>query len=371
MKIGIMSYQQVRNFGAVLQNYALQKTIEKLNNAEVETIDYRCRYLDKGYNKRMLHNGSRGIVNYSMKDLIKFIKIYPLYIKREKIFEDYLNAHLKRSSIIREREELKKIKDEYDYFIVGSDQVWNLEIIHDDFSYFLDFVDDPRKKVSYAASVCWKYTHQKKKEVLYTYLNDFKYISVREEKDALKLKEGINKNINVNIDPTLLLTSKEWKYAETEVVKKPHEYILFFELLDANVAADLARMRAKELNIPIVYISSDDKTWKHKDMIHIHNVSPGQFVNLLRNAQSVYTNSYHGVMFSLLFHKPFYCQQTYGDKRMEDALKLVGLGNYYIRDEFGINLLSDMESLWYSFENTLSIKRKISIEYLEKCFIND
>lgn len=365
MKIGILSYQQVRNFGAVLQNYALQKALESINNAvEVETIDYRCKYLDNGYNKRMLTEGRKGILDYSIKDLVKSMIVYPLYKKREKVFESYLTNHIKRSSTIRDKNELIMLNESYDYFVVGSDQVWNFEIILDDYTYFLDFVNDSKKKISYAASLCWKYSHEKNKDLLIKYLGDFSAISVREEKDAIKLKSYIKNIVNVNIDPTLLLTTEEWNKAEEEVENIPEKYILFFELLNANVAVDLARSKSKELNIPIIYISSDDKPWKYKDMIHIHNINPGQFIRLVENSSYVYTNSFHGVMFSLLYHKPFYCQQTNGDRRMEDALKLVGIGDFYIRDAYGINMLNDSDQLWESFEKKVKEQREISKLYL-------
>ena len=99
MKVGILSYQQVRNYGAVLQNYALQTFLNSLPNIESETIDYRCEYLDKGYNRRMLHEGQRGILNYTIKDAVKYVMVLPLFKKREKIFETYLSSHIKRSNL--------------------------------------------------------------------------------------------------------------------------------------------------------------------------------------------------------------------------------------------------------------------------------
>lgn len=363
MKVGILSYQQVRNYGAVLQNYALQTYLNSLPGVDAETIDYRCDYLDSGYNHRMLHEGQRGLLNYTIKDIVKYIMALPLFYKREKIFEKYLSNHIRRSENLYRRDNIDTCKNKYDCFVVGSDQVWNLEIIHDDFTYFLDFIDDTNKKVSYAASICWKYVHTCNENKIKNMLNKFCGISVRETKDADILNNLSLKNVNVNIDPTLLLSSEQWENAE-EYIEKPARYILFFELLNAGVAANLAREKSKALGIPVIYISSDDKPWKYKDFFHIHSVNPGQFLDLVKNAEEIYTNSFHGVMFSLLYHKSFYCQMTNNDKRMVDALDLVGLNNHYIRDSYGIKLLDSDQRIWDDFERGVSSQRTISKQYL-------
>ena len=363
MKVGILSYQQVRNYGAVLQNYALQTFLNSLPNIESETIDYRCEYLDKGYNRRMLHEGQRGILNYTIKDAVKYVMVLPLFKKREKIFETYLSSHIKRSNKVYYRDDIAYCKNDYDFFVVGSDQVWNLEIIHDDLTYFLDFVDDQNKKVSYAASICWKYVHDCNSGLIVNMLSEFGGISVREKKDAEVLKKLSLKNVNVNIDPTLLLSLNQWEKAE-EIIKKPERYILFFELLDAGVAASLAKEKSKALDIPVVYISSDDKPWKYKEFLHIHNVNPGQFLDLVKNAEEIYTNSFHGVIFALLYHKDFYCQQMNNDRRMEDALQLIGLTNYCSKDNYGIRIQNSDQNTWNDFEKGVDIQRAISKKYL-------
>jgi hypothetical protein len=367
MKIGILSFHYVRNYGAVLQNFALQTFLsESFSNFQVETIDYRCKYLISNYNKRILTNSKASILDYSIKDCGKFLINIPHYFRREKNFKKFINKNIKLSRKVKSKKTLGSFFQSYDAIVSGSDQVFNVSITKDDFSYFIDSSQYHGYRLSYAASMCWNSCHESLKPFFIPKLLKFDAISLRESVDALHL-ENNNINSSINVDPTLLLSRDQWIKIE-EKCGCPKKYILFFELINSPQAADLAREKAKEENVPLLFLSSDDKPWKYKDMIHMENISPQQFIFLVHNCSMVYTNSFHGLMFSLLFQKPFYCQSSFNDKRMIDSLDSIGLKGAYKRDDYGVSILDSSTYDSFQLVDHLEEKKHSAISFFLTAF---
>lgn len=364
MKIGILSFHYVRNYGAVLQNYALQTFINKLDGAECFTIDYHCKYLEKYYNKRILTNGKTSLLDYSIKDIAKYLLAIPFYFKRDRIFKKFISSNIRLYKKNVQKSKLKNLCSDIQCFISGSDQVFNPKITKDDYSYLQDFVSGESLKISYAASGCFEAQSNELFNVC-AFLKKFSCVSVREEKDAKILKQ-YSVNACVNLDPTLLLSEKDWESLETEV-KLNKKYVVFFELIDAPYAAQKAIQYARENKLDVVFFSSDDKIWKYRNnMHHLNCVSPSEFIYLIHHSECVFTNSYHGMMFSIIFHKPFFCQTTFNDKRMPDALNMCGLGNSYSQSEYGVEIKDPAIYSNPSFKTQLEEEICKSKAFLEK-----
>lgn len=211
-KIRIITFHNAHNYGAMLQAYALSKKIENMDN-QVEFIDYRNKNVE---------NGNR-IININKNKLIKSILSNIVYYNKNRRRYNNFNKFMNQNLQLTERrydnvEELKQDSPKADIYITGSDQVWNKDIVGSiEDSYTLNFGDDNVKRISYAASIGKSIIAEPDKNVINHKLERIDYISVREEDAKHALSQIVNKNIEVVLDPTLLIDKKEW---ESEIKRK-------------------------------------------------------------------------------------------------------------------------------------------------------
>ena len=282
-KVGILTFHDADNLGAVLQAFALQTTLMEKCGSEAEIVDYKC---DKILSTKRVKKPK------VLKDFIK----YPLmgvyyWIKRRgfsKFRKEYLNCSSKSYN-------LKTINNElpYDMLISGSDQVWNTECSGNDYTYFLGFWG--AEKISYAASIgSHKFTAEESQKIT-EFIKDFKAVSVREESAKAELERIGISGAEVQVDPVVLLKSEEWqKYKTKRLCKKP--YVLVYLVLPDNTVLDCAKKYAKKHGLKVICNK------KNAEFI-LHN-SPSEFLSWVYNAECVFTNSFHGTAFSLIFNKP-------------------------------------------------------------------
>ena len=219
MKIGIITYHFARNYGAVLQCYALQKYLEKEKN-EVIIINY---IEEKQRKNNSVFNRKKGIRN-----LVDNIILLPLAFyrtKKDKKFKNFINEKLNCSKELHTIKELEVyLKEEnFDYIISGSDQVWNPHIKDFSKAFFLPF-KIKSKKVTYAASI----GNATEEDLLNykEYIKDFDYISLREENSKNIIENIIDKEISIVLDPVALLEKIEWDKLCTN--NKKNNYLLCY-----------------------------------------------------------------------------------------------------------------------------------------------
>lgn len=301
-RIGILTFHRAANYGAVLQAYALQKTLAK-NQFEAEIIDYRCKFIEEYYKPIMLFHPR------NIKRLIAAIlyngMVFP---KRDKYFS-FLVRHssLSQQSYYSE-DELKKTNDYYDAFIAGSDQVWNYKTAGFDKAYFLAFVNNQSKKISYAASIGLSSIPEQYIAEYKTLLSSFHNHSVRESDGQNIIESLLNRASTVDLDPTLLLTQNEWRaIIDTKEIRKglqsPDKYILLYTISENKELRNYAIKIAREQNAKILYINN---RWHHvAGVTNIRYASIDEWLYLFLNAEAIITDSFHGTAFSVNFHKPF------------------------------------------------------------------
>lgn len=314
-KIGILTFHGADNLGAVLQTFALQNTIEKNFSDSVKVIDYRCETVEI---TKFVKKPS------SVKELIKYIPMSIYYGIKRRSFNKFRKIHLNLSQRC-DKFNISKITSDYDVFITGSDQIWNPGCSGDDYTYFLDFLKYPALSASYAASIGpYKYNSEERNKVA-SLLENYDYISVREQSGAEQLKEMGIKNVSVNPDPVTLLSPDEWKpYMSKRLCKQ--KYVLVYLILpDVNVTT-AAEKYAKEHNCKIIN--------NKKSIEFILKNSPSDFLSWVYNAECIFTNSFHGTAFSLIFNKPLGADVTLSDgginNRVNDFLKCTGAENCII-----------------------------------------
>lgn len=335
-KVGIITILKVNNYGAELQAFALQRKLN-LMGYDAEIIDYLF-YKHKDYRKEKI---ARPFYSYPFKKKIKE-KILPIYEwlrnlpyckalnARNKGFEDF---HCQNTRFSQETytsySQLYNKPPEYDFYCVGSDQVWNPYCYTSLNPYFLTFVSGNKKKVSYASSFGVAEIPGQAVESYRSGLKDFDHISVREETGAAIVKRIIGKDAIVVADPTLLLSRDEWlRIAKFDKVPQ-EDYLLLYVLKDSNYITKIAQKIAKEYGFKIVRIckSTYRQDSKRSGILDIIDAAPDDFVGLFSRAKMVLTNSFHGTVFSNIFHRDFYSVLPIGkdnNSRIVDLLNKIG-----------------------------------------------
>ncbi|CQR70528.1 Polysaccharide pyruvyl transferase [Sporomusa ovata DSM 2662] len=301
MRVAMITYHRALNYGAVLQAYALQQTIKSLGNSDRDVcklLDYKCPAIeDMGV---LVHWDKRII-----KDLIKYIPYSKVMESKKKRFAAFVSNHLDVQKL--DNNDLKSINDYFDVFITGSDQLWNYSVCGDDDTYFLNFVEDERKKYSYAVSLGMLKSFEQYEQRIKKNLHGFSCISLRENICGEKLST-LGCAIRADIDPTLLWDTEKWE-EEFLLENTEGEYILIYCVAPPRELIEIARKLATQTGLKVVFLTDlIAAKYKYHDFTIKYGQGPEDFLALIKNAQYVLTTSFHGAVFSIKFHKKFYAE---------------------------------------------------------------
>lgn len=329
MKIGILTFHAAHNYGSMLQNYALQQVLIKLGH-QPETINLRTELQKEIYDfflpfckmKDKKHIARRIIFRPWKKSLLK----------KFQLFEQFLSNELSLSNEIAEYGQLNTLLS-YDGYIIGSDQCWNVAADDFDWSYFLDFTPDSSRRISYAISAGPhpKEAYAEKADYvprIKENLNRFDAISVRDNDTKAEIDAIVEgaKEVNVHVDPTLLLTADEWsKLAGDEpLIKKP--YVFFYNPYWIGNVFEQAVELGKITNLPVVNsVPNMVALVKRMKFEKYFESGPKEFLNLVKNADYVVGRSFHLMVFCAIFHKKFIAIDGMGDSRISELLRKTGL----------------------------------------------
>ena len=324
-KIAIITYHFSDNFGSILQSYALQTAIQK-EGYECDIIDYRKPEVKKLY-QILKPNTSKYNIVMNIYSILYYMKLK----KRKMRYEQFRTDKLKLTQTRFEyAQELNELNEQYDAFVCGSDQVWNTGIIDFDLSYVLHFAT--QKRVSYAASCGSKRQKEENIRLLIDDLNKFSHISVRESAAQDVLEKFVTQDITVDVDPVLLLERTRWEKLSTERLIK-EKYILCY--FPGGTPADgdkISAEYAKRNKCKRVILMPE---WRNlfKKGIKEYAAGPIQFLNLIKNSEHVFTSSFHGTAFSIIFNKPFSVVSFNNnlDERIVTLLQVCNMENNMIR----------------------------------------
>lgn len=357
-KTGILTYHRSINYGAVLQAYALRHTIHKLGY-DAEVIDYGKIGQDK-----LFYWSTHSIKALIGSIINNFLRLFGerKRLKNFKFFSENIIGISSKHYF--QREELIKDLNQYEHIITGSDQVWHPIICEDDMTYFLDLPISPNQKIAYAPSFGVKKLSKEQETKYKPLLQQIDHLSIREEAGKEILKSLLNKEVPIVVDPTLLCDAQEWdKIAISPKNKK--KYILFFTVLgEPEGSKEFVYELSKKFNYDIIKIGDirDLLNFKYKTGRYS---SPQEFIGLIKNAQFVITNSFHGTVFSIIYRKNFFTFLNKNDRnsRLESITQILGLEN---RLKKGISKLPDnLETDYTQAEIKLNILKKQSIDFLK------
>lgn len=292
--------------------------------------------------------------------------------KKHELFESFLANDLTLSSAeYSTLKELEQASFHYDYYISGSDQIWNTFCFDFDWAYFLPFVTSARK-IAYAPSMGPKAkieVFEKHGCKIQELTDKYDAVSVREKGTALRLKDFTGKNYPINLDPTLLLPKEEWdKFInKNPLIKEP--YILLYTPFYDEVAFNQACILSKQLGLKIVVTQtygSVDRNWLYKPTFYPYlSCGPKEFLNLCKNATYIIGKSFHLVVFSILLQTPFFILEGMKDSRIANLLRLVGLESRSInKDNSSFDLTNNID--FEEVNSCLEEARESSLHWLKK-----
>ncbi len=365
MKIGILTFHASHNYGSMLQAWALQKYLNT-HGHDAETINLRTKAQQDKYNFPL--RPVKGKLRSFVSSMVNPLGVYHA-CKKWKLYEKFIRENLRLTE--KTYKSWKEIISDlpslgYQCLITGGDQIWNMTCKDFDKSYFLPSKLPGIKKMSYAPSsgnFLSRITEEQTTFIKET-LSDYSCISVRETSMQSFLSELINTNIEVTVDPTLLLNSNQYEefISEEPIVKG--KYIFYYSPSRKVYAEKLAMKIGRQLGMPVY--TAFPRLMRNYGLEVVPEAGPAEFLNLLKGASLVIGKSFHLVVFSLLFHKEFIAVDGDTDARMKNILTKLQIperGQVNEDNYKTVNLPSiDFEKV----DALLRVEREFSEKYLEK-----
>lgn len=365
-KVGIITFQNSYNCGSMLESYALQNYLKKMK-IDSELIDFSSQGQKEMYGTYFKSN--------SLKNIVKNIIIFP-HIKKirknNEMYKKFLKDNLITSKKINTEDDFKNL--DYSSVIAGSDQVWNVTIPDYDKAYFLQWVKNA-KKIAYAPSFGAKnpVKYANNLEEIKEMIADFDYLSIRENNGKKWIYDMIKRDVPVLIDPTLLLNADDYEIIVSKDMNINYKYIFLYCPSFKTDICKFVKKISDKYNLPVI-------AWSAKSF-YVKNIgklgfklpeyeNPSSYLYLIKNAELVFTTSFHGTIFSTIYKKKFFTiknGEMYGDDdRVMTLINNLGLQDRLLEYKFDNNFdyLKDVD--YSNYDNELIKNKKIAENYLKE-----
>ncbi len=382
-KIALVTCYFQHNYGSQLQALATQMIFDKLGlENETIRIDGLRPEINKAKYKYFLSkifdlNTVRDKMATVRKQIAK--RTNPEYARnlaaRDRIFSHFAETKFKLSELYASKAELGKNAHSYGAFVVGSDQLWLPSNISADY-YTLNFVPEDVKKIAYATSFGVSQLPHKQAEMAKYFLNRLDAIFVRETSGQKLIKQLTGKEVPLVCDPTLLFTAEEWNKQAPATQRIKENYILCYFLGNNPEQRSFAKKLAAALNCQIVQLPNLDEYIKSDEGFAdypLYDVSPLDFIALIRDAKFVLTDSFHCTVFSTLFEKPFFSFRRYNNdsqvstnSRIYSLLDTFGIPERLLRGNEEISQCVKMQIDFTQVHHNIDLLRQKSIGYLKQ-----
>lgn len=351
-KIGIFTWHYYQNFGSALQCFALQSILESMGE-DVKVINYR--------------NPKFGSVNIFKENICYILApILQCVSKRFKLSNLlFRKKYINETRLVRTSEEICEISKHFDVIVYGSDQIWAPNLLNT--IYLGEHVDSTVRKISYAASIGLNNIPD---NLLPTYkylLGSFYKIGIREQEGKDLIKAKCDMDSTVVLDPTLMLDVQIYSNMQRKVngIKQP--YLFCYFLNTEHHYKDRVQKYAYKHNLQIIGVS--DQTTDNEWMTRLTGLGADQFLWLINHAETIMTDSYHGSIFSLLFHKNLWIFQRFDEENpICQNSRIRQLNTYFnlsSRIIYGESTVEESLPIDYEyFESKLNRLRASSIDFL-------
>lgn len=339
------------NYGSLFQYYALEKTLIRMG---FHPYWLRYRINSKVSLKGLIKKRIKIVFNIKgEREKRKILEKFSIFIKN--------NLEVSQREYYSEKE-LKKNLPEADYYITGSDQVW----AGSDPVNYLCFVPDEKKRISYAASFGKKTIPDYQLTLIKPWLKRFDSVTVR-EKSGVEICGKIGINARHTVDPTLLLNKDDYPYS-TQYENKKYNLLYFLNINDKkDFPFEIVDELKKSAEIKIVAgVSNIDDFVENQ---YLEYFSPEDWLGAYKYASCIFTNSFHGTVFALIFHKPFWVFLQKGksegqNERILSLLQMVNLENRICDNDIGSLIHNKID--WEKVDDILKKEREKSIRYLKE-----
>lgn len=372
MKIGIITFHASDNCGSELQAYALQYILENHFNAEVEIINYRSKKQRDMYSLFVPISRFRDVLRNVLR-----VFMFPILYKEQKGYRKFWRYYHLSNYEYADSNELQNIDGKYDVIVCGSDQIWNYNAGDYSDSYLLDFVHKS-KKVGYAVSMGQAILNNSPKntEKYKRMIADFSALSVREFKSQPMLQSLSPVPVDICLDPTFLLDSNLYikMSGNNRLIKE--KYIFCYAFTYHKQFCDNVINISNRLGLPVYMMDRKQYYIKRVFMSGIKltpMAGPEAFLNVFRNAEMIFTTSFHGTAFSVIFQKKFwYLNETggEGDGRATSLLRQFGLMHRYVTPTQIQEIVDLNEPInFVEVEKKLKELREHSLDYIKNNII--
>ena len=352
MKIGIVTQPLHNNYGGLLQNYALQQVLKRLGH-EVKTIDFVGRTSFTRYLLSICKQLLISVLKCRRPQIRPYVAI-PTF--RNPIMADFVNNHIDRTRIVHSYNKKIINEEHFDAIITGSDQVWRPIYNMNIEDMYLKFVPNSIKKIAYAASFgvdTWEYNAKLTKRCA-KQAKRLDAISVREATGVELCRTNLGVNAEHVLDPTILAGAEAYKPLLKENTEQ-QDYLFAYILDIAPEKQSYVESIAKSKGLKTIIKSADKNA----------TLSVEDWLSMIANSSMVVTDSFHGTVFSILFHREFYSivNIARGGTRFASLLKPLGL-DYRKGDVSQLQSLESSSIDWKQVEHILDKHRQDSMKFI-------
>lgn len=370
----LTKYYKNYNYGGMLQGYALHKIVNDLGYS-CDIVSYDVWDNSNPVYKNVLQQCKQyGLKSAVRKVVEKCIAKLKFFIKdtlviRQQLFDDFM-VTVDAGTDLYSDSNLEQLNERYSIFISGSDQVWNPNAVRQ--LYLQGFVHDDKKKIAYAASIGRDVFSDYEASVLIPFIKRFDYLGIREKTGTELLKKYIDNSIETVIDPTMLLSLEQWEQVSAKrLVDQP--YALVYSFSDSYKIRKTLEIFCKQKGLQLVLIPYAKQEFNFGDKkgncVRLEKVGPREFISAVKYADYVFTDSFHGAVFSIIHNKQFFVFERNKkghvsmNSRLYDLLDTFGLNDRLIMKPLQIN---DVIINYENVNQILLDKKEKALVFLNK-----
>lgn len=383
--IGLVTCYFHHNYGSMLQAYATEMIMQQMG-LPFQTIACKAPINYMQENKILYIIKKLLIADWKMRlgkmKIERAKKDNPMFAKnweiRNKAFEQFAETFFHVSPYCKNREELTKMAENYSAFLVGSDQLWRTDSVEHGY-YTLEWVPDHIRKIAYSTSIGVKEVPWFQVEKNKRFMNRFDHIALREQSACDLVYKLTGRKVPVVLDPTLLFTGDQWLGIQQREPLTNGKYIFCYLLGDNPSQREFIKRVKEKTGCKIValqqlddYIPSDEGFADEAPY-----VGPREFLNYIRNAEYVFTDSFHCSVFSILYKKNFFTFSRFAEgakqstnTRIDNLLHITGLEDRRMTKNKTVEDVISYEGSFDGVDAKLNAYRKSSMDYLHSALKN-
>lgn len=377
--IGLVTCYFHHNYGSMLQAYATEMIMQQMG-LPYQTIACKAPINYMKENKLLYVIKKLLIADWKMRlgkmKIERAKKDYPEFAKnweiRNKAFDQFAETFFHVSPYCKNREELTKMAENYSAFLVGSDQLWRTDSVEHGY-YTLEWVPDHIRKIAYSTSIGVKEVPWFQVEKNKRFMNRFDHIALREQSACDLVYKLTGRKVPVVLDPTLLFTGEQWMDIQKQEPLTDGKYIFCYLLGNNPSQREFIKQVKEKTGYKIValqqlddYIPSDEGFADEAPY-----VGPREFLNYIRNAEFVFTDSFHCSVFSILYKKNFFTFSRFAEgakqstnTRIDNLLHITGLEDRRMTKDKTVDGVINYKGSFDGVDDKLNAYRKLSMEYL-------